>query len=109
MSKRFSLAKASVVRGKRQFSELFSMGKRIKSGSLLLIYLPSSDTRVGFIASKKIGGAVMRNRVKRLLREAYRMRKEIFEGWKVLFYALGAVDKTCILQAFERFKTQASS
>lgn len=85
------------------------MGKRIKSGSLLLIYLPSSDTRVGFIASKKIGGAVMRNRVKRLLREAYRMRKEIFEGWKVLFYALGAVDKTCILQAFERFKTQASS
>jgi len=51
----------------------------------------------------------MRNRVKRLLREAYRMRKEIFEGWKVLFYALGAVDKTCILQAFERFKTQASS
>ncbi len=37
------------------------------------------------------------------------MRKETFEGWKVLFYALGAVDLTCILQAFEKFKTQATS
>lgn len=36
---------------------------------------PAQKRRVGFAAGKRLGGAVVRNRVKRLLREAYRMRQ----------------------------------
>jgi len=43
----------------------------------------------GFVASKRIGGVVIRNRTKRTLREAYRMNKDIFKGLKVIFYAQG--------------------
>jgi ribonuclease P protein component len=35
-------------------------------------------TRLGIIASKKVGNAVMRNRAKRLIREAFRKNKAAF-------------------------------
>ena len=46
----------------------------------LVFVLPSKDSlapaRLGITVSRKVGGAVVRNRIKRLLREAFRRRKE---------------------------------
>lgn len=38
----------------------------------MVFALPAEETRVGVVASRKVGGAVQRNRAKRLLRTAYR-------------------------------------
>lgn len=44
--------------------------------------------RFGFVAGKKVGGAVRRNRAKRLLREAVRHRlPKIEKGWDLVFIA----------------------
>jgi ribonuclease P protein component len=49
-------------------------GKKWRKKDLLFIYVPSKKqhSRVGFVVSKKVGCAVVRNQVKRCLREAAR-------------------------------------
>jgi ribonuclease P protein component len=45
-------------------------------------------TRCGFVAGKKVGSAVARNRAKRLLREAVRTQKAVLAaGWDLVFVA----------------------
>ena len=60
------------LKKEKDFQAVFSKGKRIYSGSLTLVYLKSDEMKVGFAVGKKHGGSVIRNRVKRLLRESFR-------------------------------------
>ena len=48
--------------------------------------------RYGFVTNKRIGGAVVRNRVKRRLREAtYRFHPELHQGYDVIIVARPSV------------------
>lgn len=79
--RRFTLPKSHIIRGRRNFEELFSGSSFITSKNVTLRYVthPKADKEVlvGFIAPKKIGKAVQRIRTKRLLREAYRLNQHI--------------------------------
>ncbi len=57
-------------------------------------------TRCGFVAGKKVGTAVDRNRAKRLLREAVRARKgKVAVGWDLVFVARAALAEKSLSQA----------
>ena len=61
------------------------------ANSYLVLYARRNRTggnRVGITVSKKLGHAVVRNRVRRRLREAYRLNEEKFQsGWDIVVVA----------------------
>ena len=60
------------LKKEKDFKAVFNKGKRLFSSNLTLVYLPSDSLKVGYAVSKKHGGSVIRNRIKRLLRESFR-------------------------------------
>ena len=60
------------LKKEKDFQLVFSKGKRVYSKNLTLIYLEQKELKVGYAVSKKHGGSVQRNRIKRILRESFR-------------------------------------
>jgi ribonuclease P protein component len=59
------------------FERVYKQGKRHFAAHMTVFYLHRPDAgtlRVGFTVGRVLGGAVQRNRMKRLLREAVRLR-----------------------------------
>ena len=85
-----ALPRHEIARGKRGISHLFARGSRLRGDFLLMISSPvvpghtgrGSVVRVLFtVAKKQFSRAVDRNRIKRLMREAYRHEKIALQGF----------------------------
>lgn len=66
------------IKKKKDFAKILRVGKRAHAESLTVVYMPSERTRVAVCVGKKYGKSVVRNRIKRLLREAFRSNAECF-------------------------------
>ena len=78
---RFSVARRLKV--SREFERVRKEGRAVRGGLLMLSVLPvdgEKQFRVGLITSRRVGGAVVRNRVRRRLREIVRRNQQALKG-----------------------------
>jgi ribonuclease P protein component len=76
------LPRAHRLTHSRAFQALYRRGRRWENALLVLHVLPraAGDLRFGVVVGKKVGGAVSRNHVRRLIREALRRRLRELRG-----------------------------
>ena len=87
--KQFAFPRTSRLRLKKDFEAVFDAGRKTVTRDLVTWNAPGGGTekKIGLMVSKKTGGAVERNRLKRLLREAFRLSKsELKEGTRLIVY-----------------------
>ncbi|MDY6892178.1 MAG: ribonuclease P protein component [Chloroflexota bacterium] len=82
------MAKDERLRKTADFAEVYRRGKARACELVVLKVLPNGleRNRYGFVTSKRVGNAVVRNRVKRLLREVTRT-VPAERGWDMVFIA----------------------
>ena len=87
------------IKSSAEISALFKEGRRIGTPDLTLIVSRNEkqhglDGRAAFIAGKKLGNAVWRNRAKRRMRSLFKDMDFSFSGYDVVFLAKRSVNKT---------------
>ncbi len=78
LNKKFALPKSTRLGSNRDFQKVYQDGRSI-AGRYLVLYWRKNEkdqAMVGFAAGKKLGPAVIRNRLKRIMREAWRLHPE---------------------------------
>lgn len=82
------------------FQKLFKSGKRVCSASLTAVYKKSDKLTMGISVGKRHGKSVKRNRIKRLIREAFRAENEIMqEAYHIVF-----IPKVCEEYSYQVFR-----
>ena len=88
------MLKKNVLRKKSDFSSIYNRGKSVGERYVVLFFrlnhLPYN--RTGFLASKKVGNSVKRNRARRLMKEAYRtFFGELPQGYDFIIIARNTI------------------
>lgn len=84
------MKKTAIIKKNRDFLRMYRRGKQTVGG-VLVTYCTRNrlgTNRVGITASKKVGGAVQRNRAKRVIRAAYAaLEPTLPQGYDFIFVA----------------------
>ena len=78
------------IKKNSQFRFIYSRGKSYSNDKLVLYIFRNKKNinRIGLSVSKKVGKSVLRNRIKRLIREGYRLNKNMYKrGYDLIFIA----------------------
>ncbi|NPV27971.1 MAG: ribonuclease P protein component [Firmicutes bacterium] len=90
------LKKEFRLRSKKEFKAVYNAG-RVIGGNYLVIYLRANrkeKNRWGFVVSRKVGGAVIRNQIKRRLREVTKMiQNNLKTGYDIVVIARSGIRK----------------
>ena len=99
--------KAQHLRSEADFERVYARKCKAADGTLLL-FIDRNDlglTRIGLSVSKKHGGAVVRNRLKRLLREAFRLSQaDLPSGFNLIAIPLDGAKAS--LEAYRKSLTR---
>ena len=80
-----ALGRTERIRRRADFQRIYDQGTRLQARYSTVFVLPNDQdcSRLGIAATKKLGGAVRRNKAKRLIREVFR-RNKIAKGLDIV-------------------------
>ena len=78
--KHYQLPKAALVRKGWEYDAVYRQGRRLYGSNFTLIYRANGtkQNRLGISIHRKVKGAVKRNRIKRVIRECFRLNRQAF-------------------------------
>jgi ribonuclease P protein component len=91
----FTLRKTHLLRSGLEFEQVYKQGKRRSGPGFSLIFSPNKlgFSRLGISVHRQIRGAVKRNRIKRIIRESFRLNREIYpQGADIVFAVRPAME-----------------
>ena len=89
------MLKKEVLRKEEDFSAIYRRGKSVSDRLIVLFYRKNglSYNRTAFLASKKVGNSVQRNRAKRLMKESFRISCDNLKtGYDIVFIARNTIN-----------------
>jgi len=93
------MLKPNVLRKQSDFQAIYNKGRSAGSRYIVLFSKPNGleYRRIAFLASKKVGNSVARNRARRLMRESYRsLSDSLLNGYDYIFIARNTInDSKC--------------
>ena len=103
-----TLSRASRLRARKSFLEVYDVGHRVHSVYFVLFGRPGTtrESRLGITATKKFGHAVARNRIKRVVREIFRTNRGVLAA---PVDVVVNVKSTAREQAYSRLETDLVS
>ena len=105
--KRFRLTKADRLLKRSDFINLSKTGKTVANRFFLAKFDLSATgrTRLGITVTKKVGNAVKRNLLKRLIRESFRVNRiELIGAWDINLIAKNAAAELTNHQSFSNLE-----
>lgn len=70
--------KCDRIRGVRDWARMKKAALRARTEVFSVSFLPAGRKRLGVVVSREVGNAVVRNRIKRVVREHFRTKRELF-------------------------------
>jgi ribonuclease P protein component len=84
------MEKQERIKKSSHFRFVYNRGKSLSDENIVLYFSKNGKNinRIGLSVSKKVGKSVTRNRVRRLIKESYRINKDKFKkGYDLVFIA----------------------
>ena len=102
--KKYKFKKINRLKSKKSFQLVYAKGRTVVDAMSVFYILPQEDdnVQIGLAVGKKLGCAVIRNRVKRLMREVFRIhQKKKKKGYHIVWMARRKLTKADY-KTFER-------
>ena len=97
-----------VLSCQKDFDAVYRFGKSQGSRYVVLFYRENKlgYSRISYLASKKVGNSVKRNRARRLMREAFRLSGQVISpGYDLIFIARSTITEANARDVIQSVKT----